>query len=64
MYMWVILFCLLGTVVDLMKEGCNKAAVDFLISDLLKIALTKHKKGTETSVNPEENQSVEDNDES
>ena len=64
MYIWVIIFCLLGAVVDLMKEGCNKAAVDFLISDLLKIALTKHKKGTETSVNPEENQSVEDNDES
>ena len=47
-----------------MKEGCNKAAVDFLISDLLKYALTKHKKGTETSVNPEEDQSVEDHDES
>ena len=28
-----------------MKEGCNKAAVDFLSSDLLKYALTKHKKG-------------------
>ena len=48
-----------------MKEGCNKAAVDFLISDLLKRALTKHKKGTETSVNPEEDQDgVEDHDES
>ena len=47
-----------------MTEGCNKAAVRFLISDLLKIALTKHKKGTETSVNPEEDQSVEDHDES
>ena len=47
-----------------MKEGCTKAAIDFLISDLLKRALTKHKKGTETSVNPEEDQSVEDHDES
>ena len=37
-----------------MKEGCNKAAVDFLISDVLRRALTKHKKGTETSVNTEE----------
>ena len=54
MYIWVILFCLLGTVVDLMKEGCNKAAVDFLISDVLRRGLTKHKKGTETSVNTEE----------
>ena len=60
----VILFCLLGAVVDPTKEGCNKAAFDFLISDLLKRALTKHKKGTETSVNPEEDQSVEDHDES
>ena len=60
----VILFCLLGAVVDPMKEACNKAAVDFLISDLLKHAVTKHKKGTETSVNPEEDQSVEDHDES
>ena len=59
------LFCLLGAVVDPMKEGCTKAAVDFLISDLLKCALTKHKKGTETSVNPEEDQDgVEDHDES
>ena len=59
------LFCLLGTVVDPMKEGCNKAAVDFLIIDLLKRAVTKHKKGTETSVNPEEDQDgVEDHDES
>ena len=57
-------FCLLGAVVDQMKEGCNKAAVDFLISDLLKRALTKHKKGTETSVNPEEDQNVEDHGES
>ena len=64
MYIGVILFCLLGAVVDPMKEGCNKAAVDFLISDLLKHALTKHKKGTETSVNPEEDQGVEDHDES
>ena len=48
-----------------MKEGCTKAAVDFLISDLLKRALTKHKKGTETSVNPEEDQNgIEDHDES
>ena len=45
-----------------MKEGCTKAAVDFLISDLLKRALTKHKKGIETSVNPEEDQGVEDHD--
>ena len=35
-----------------MKEGYNNAAVDFLISDLLKHALTKNKKGTETSVTP------------
>ena len=47
-----------------MKESCTKPAVDFLISDLMKRALTKHKKGTETSVNPEEDQSVEDHDES
>ena len=45
-----------------MKEGCTKAAVDFLISDLLKRALAKHKKGRETSVNPEEDQGVEDHD--
>ena len=43
-----------------MKEGCNKAAIDFLISDLLKDAFTKHKKETETSVNLEEDQSIED----
>ena len=43
-----------------MKEGWTKAAVDFLINDLLKRALTKHKKGTETNVNPEEDQGVED----
>ena len=47
-----------------MKEGCTKAAVDFLASDLLKRALTKHKKGTETSVQPEEDQGAEDHDES
>ena len=47
-----------------MKESCTKTAVDFLISDLLKRVLTKHKKGTETSVNPEEDQGVEDHDES
>ena len=47
-----------------MKEGCNKVAVHFLISDLLKRALTKHKRGTEKSVKPEEDQSVEDHDES
>ena len=64
MYIWVIIFCLLGAVVGQIKEGCNKAAVRFLIGDLLKSALTKHKKGTETSVNPEEDQSVEDHDES
>ena len=46
-----------------MKEGC-KAAVDFLISDLLKLTLKKHKKGTETSINPEEDQEVEDHDKS
>ena len=46
-----------------MKEVCTKAAADFLIKDLLKRALTKHKKQTETSVNPEEDQGVEDNDE-
>ena len=47
-----------------MKKECNEAAVDFLISDLLKHALTKHKKGTETSVNLEEDQSIEDHGES
>ena len=47
-----------------MKEGCNKAAVDFLMNDLLKRALTRHKQGTETSVSSEEDQSVEDHDES
>ena len=57
-------FLFTRSIVDSMKEGCNKAAVDFLISDLLKHALTKHKKGTETSVNPEEDQSVEDHDKS
>ena len=57
-------FYLLGAVVDPMKEGCTKAAVDFLITDLLKHALTKHRKGTETSVNPEEDQGVEDHDDS
>ena len=46
-----------------MMEGCTKAAVDFLIGDLLKRAVTKHKKGTETSVNPKEVQGVEDHDE-
>ena len=47
-----------------MREGCTKTAVDFLISDLLKLALTKHKKRKGTSVNPEEDQdSVEDHDE-
>ena len=46
------------------EESCNEAAVDFLISELLKHALTKHKKGKETSVNPEEDQSVEDHGES
>ena len=47
-----------------MKEGCNKAAFNFLINNLLKRALTKHKKGTQTSVNPDEDQSVEDHDKS
>ena len=64
MYIWDILFCLLRAVADSMKEGYNNAAVHFLISDLLKHALTKNKKGTETSVNPEEDQSVEDHEES
>ena len=63
MYIWLILFCLLGAVVDPLKESYNKAAVDFLISDFLKRALTKHK-WTETSVNPEEDQSGEDRDKS
>ena len=59
------LFCLLGGVVDPMKEGCTNAAVDFLISNLLKPALTKHKKRTKTSVSLEEDQDgVEDYDES
>ena len=49
-----LLFCLLGVVFDPMKEGSTKAAVDFLISDLSKRALTKHKKRTGTSVKPEE----------
>ena len=43
-----------------MKEGCNKAPVDFLISNLPKDALTKHKKETETRVNPQEDKSLED----
>ena len=38
-----------------MKEG-------FLIRDLLKRSLTKHKKGTETSIKPEEDQGIEDHD--
>ena len=57
-------FCLLGAVVDPMKEGCTKADVDFLISDSLKRALTNHKKWTETSVNPADDQGVKDHDES
>ena len=64
MYIWVIIFCLLGAVVDPIKEGCNKAAVDFFINNLPKDAHTKHKKGTETRINPEEDQSVEYLDES
>ena len=59
MYIWLILFCLLEAVVDPLKESYNKAAVDFLISDFLKRALTKHK-WTERSVNPEEDQSAEE----
>ena len=48
-----------------MKESCTKAAVDFLVSDLLKRALTKYKKkGTEASFNSEEDPGVEDHDES
>ena len=47
-----------------MKERCTKAAFDFLISYLLKRTLTEHKKRTETSVNPEEDQGVKDHDES
>ena len=58
------LFCLLRAAADPMRKGCAKTAVNFLISDLLKLALTKHKKRKETSVNPEEDQdSVEDHDE-
>ena len=57
--------CLLRAVVDPMKEGCTKSAVDFLVSDLLKRALTKYKKkGTEASFNSEEDPGVEDHDES
>ena len=60
-----LLFCLLlAAVIDPMKEGCTEAAVDFLISNLLKRVLTKHKKGTETSVSPEEEQGIDDHDES
>ena len=48
-----------------MKEGCTKAVTDFLMSNLLKRALTKHKKkGTETRVNPEEDPEVDDHGES
>ena len=47
-----------------MKEDCTKAAVNFLISNLLKCVLTKHKKGTETSVNLEEDQGIQDHDKS
>ena len=47
-----------------MKEGCTETAVDFLITDLLKRAFTKDKKRTETSVNAEEDQGVEDPDKS
>ena len=61
---FVLAFFLPGAVVDRMKEGCTKAAVDFLISHLLKRTLTEHKKRTETSVNPEEDQGVKDHDES
>ena len=45
-----------------MKERCTKATVDFLISDLLKRAVTKHKQ-TKTIVNPEEDQGIENHDE-
>ena len=59
-----LLFCLPGAVVDPVKEG-TKAAVDFLISDLSKRALTEHKKRTGTSVKPEEDlEGVKDHDES
>ena len=45
-----------------MKEGFTKPAVDFLISDLLKRTLTKHKKKrTDT---PEEDPGVDDQDKS
>ena len=64
MYIESYFFCLLRAVVDPTTEGCNETAVDFLISNLLKRALTKHKEGAETSVNPEEDQSVEYHDES
>ena len=64
MYIESYFFCLLRAVVDPTTEGCNETAVDFLISNLLKRALTKHKKGGETSVNPEGDQSVEYHDES
>ena len=45
MYIESYFFCLLRAVVDPTTEGCNETAVDFLISNLLKRALTKHKEG-------------------
>ena len=48
-----------------MKKSCTKAAVDFLVSDLLKHAFMKYKKkGTETSVNLEEDPGLDNHDES
>ena len=47
-----------------MKEGCTRAVVDSLISGLLKDALTRYKKGTETNVNPEEYPGVDNHGES
>ena len=43
-----------------MEQGYDRAAINSLISGLLKYALTRYKKETETSVNPEEYPGVDD----